>query len=109
MDQQAIITLAFAVFALALKPNMAKYSVLMNEDGGMVDDLIVTKLTDNKYFAVVNGACKDKDIKWMQSHMPQNVMMVHHENRALIALQGPQSENVSVSYTHLTLPTILLV
>ena len=77
-----------------LKPNVAKYTVLMNEEGGMVDDLIVTKLTDNKYFAVVNGACKDKDIKWMQSHLPQGVMMVHHENRALIALQGPQSESV---------------
>jgi aminomethyltransferase len=77
-----------------LKPNKAKYSVLMNDEGGMVDDFIVTKLNDNKYFSVVNGACKDKDIKWMQSHMPADLMMVHHEARALIALQGPQSEVV---------------
>ena len=77
-----------------LKPNKAKYTVLMNDDGGMVDDLIVTKLNDSKYFAVVNGACKDKDIKWMQSHMTADVMMVHLETRALIALQGPEAESV---------------
>lgn len=77
-----------------LKPNVAKYSVLMNDDGGMIDDLIITKLSDTKFFVVVNGACKDKDIKWMQQHQPQGVMIVHHENRALIALQGPKSEQV---------------
>ena len=77
-----------------LKPNVAKYTVLMNEDGGMVDDLIVTKLDDNKYFLVVNGACKDKDLKWMHEHMSDNVMIVHHQTRALIAVQGPQSESV---------------
>lgn len=77
-----------------LKENVAKYTVLMNENGGMIDDLIVTKLSDTKFFIVVNGACKDKDIKWMQQHLPQGVMMIHYENRALIALQGPESESV---------------
>ncbi len=76
-----------------LKDNVAKYSVLMNEEGGMIDDLIVTKLSETKFFAVVNGACKDKDIEWFQKHQPQGVMMVHHENRALIALQGPKAES----------------
>lgn len=77
-----------------LKENVAKYTVFTNEDGGMVDDLIVTKRGDNNFFLVVNGACKDKDLKWMEQHLPQGVMMVHHENRALIALQGPKSEEV---------------
>lgn len=75
-----------------LKEGVAKYTVLMNEDGGMVDDLIVTRVGENKFFAVVNGACKDKDIAWFQDHLPQGVMMVHHEARALIALQGPKAE-----------------
>ncbi len=78
----------------SLKPNVAKYTVLMNEQGGMIDDLIITKLSDTKFFAVVNGACKDKDLNWMQRHLPQGVMLVHHENRALIALQGPKAEAV---------------
>ena len=77
-----------------LKENVAKYTVLMNDDGGMVDDLIVTRLSDTKFFAVVNGACKDKDIEWMTSHMPDNVTMTHMEDSALIALQGPKAEAV---------------
>ena len=77
-----------------LKDNVAKYSVLMNDEGGMVDDLIVTRLGETKFFAVVNGACKDKDIAWMESHLPDNVTLTHLEDRALIALQGPKSENV---------------
>ena len=76
-----------------LKENVAKYSVLMNEEGGMIDDLIVTRLGETKFFAVVNGACKDKDLAWLQKNQPQDVMITHHENRALIALQGPKSEN----------------
>ena len=48
----------------------------MNEDGGMVDDLIVTRLGETKFFAVVNGACKDKDIAWMKSHMPDDGHLV---------------------------------
>ena len=77
-----------------LGDNVAKYSVLMNEDGGMIDDLIVTKLSDSKFFAVVNGACKDKDIAWFKKHLPADITLTHHENRALIALQGPKSEKV---------------
>ena len=74
--------------------NVAKYTVLTNEDGGMVDDLIVTRISENRYFAVVNGACKDKDIDWMREHLPMGLMLIHHEDRALIALQGPKSETV---------------
>lgn len=77
-----------------LDNNVAKYSVLMNEDGGMIDDLIVTKLSDTKFFAVVNGACKDKDIAWFKKHLPQNITLTHHEDRALIALQGPKAEKI---------------
>lgn len=77
-----------------LKEGVAKYTVLMNDDGGMVDDLIVTRLADNKFFAVINGACKEKDIEWMQKHLPSGVMIAHLESRALIALQGPKAEQV---------------
>lgn len=74
--------------------NIAKYTVLTNNEGGIIDDLIVTKLSDTRYFLVVNGACKDKDIAWMREHLPSGLMMVHHEGRALIALQGPKAETV---------------
>ncbi len=77
-----------------LKPNHCKYSVLTNEEGGIVDDLIITKIDDTKFTAVVNGACKDKDIAWFEQYLPENIMMTHHEDRALIALQGPKAEAV---------------
>ena len=77
-----------------LHEGQAKYSVLMNEDGGMIDDFIVTKISDAEFFAVVNGACKDKDIAHFQSHLPEGITLTHHEDRALIALQGPSSEHV---------------
>lgn len=77
-----------------LKDNAAKYSVLMNEDGGMIDDLIITRLGDEKFFLVVNGACKDKDMEWMRARLPDGVTLTHLTDRALIALQGPAAEQV---------------
>jgi len=78
----------------ALKSGAAKYSVLMNAQGGMIDDLIITRIDDEKFFLVVNGACKDKDIEWISQNLPQGVMLVHLADRALVALQGPSSEKV---------------
>lgn len=77
-----------------LKPNSCKYSVLTNEEGGIVDDLIITKISDTKFTAVVNGACKDKDVAWLEQYLPENIMITRHEDRALIALQGPKSETI---------------
>lgn len=77
-----------------LKEGVAKYSVLMNEQGGMVDDLIITRVAGNKFFVVVNGACKDKDIEWMRARLPTGVTLTHLTDRALIAIQGPTAERV---------------
>lgn len=76
-----------------LKENKSKYTVLTNEEGGIIDDLIVTRLSDNKFYAVINAGCKDKDIAWIKSHLPQGVMMVHYEARSLIAVQGPKTQS----------------
>jgi aminomethyltransferase len=78
----------------AMKDNVAKYTVLTNEEGGMVDDLIVTRLSENKFFAVINAGCKDKDIEWIKSHLPENITLTHFEDRALIAIQGPKTEDI---------------
>lgn len=77
-----------------LPDGRAKYSVLTNEKGGTVDDLIVTRLGPERFFAVVNAGCKDKDIPWMQSHLPDDAEMDVWFNRGLIALQGPDAEKV---------------
>lgn len=72
----------------------AKYSVLTNETGGIIDDLIITRMGDDRFFAVVNAGCKDKDIAWMQSHLSDDVRLDHLQDRALLALQGPDAETV---------------
>ena len=77
-----------------LAPYKAKYTVMTNAQGGVVDDLIVTKITDTKFFIVINAGCKDKDLAWMQSHLPANATMKTLDDRALIALQGPKAEAV---------------
>ena len=72
----------------------AKYTVLTNHQGGIVDDLIVTKRGDNDFFAVINAGCKDKDIAWIKENLPDSVDLTILDDRALIALQGPQAETV---------------
>ena len=76
------------------KNGRAQYTVLTNEKGGIVDDLIITRLEENKFFIVLNAGCKEKDMDWIKSHMPDSVQLTYLDDRALIALQGQQSETV---------------
>ena len=75
-----------------LGENVAKYTVLTNAEGGIIDDLIVTRLGPDRFFAVINAGCKDKDIAWMRQNLPGGVTLTHLEDRALLALQGPKAE-----------------
>jgi aminomethyltransferase len=76
------------------KTGRAQYTVLTNENGGIIDDLIVTRLGEDKFFAVINAGCKDKDIAWIKKHLPGHLKFEYWQDRALIAVQGPQAENV---------------
>ena len=78
-----------------LETNQARYSPMCNEHGGVVDDLIVYKEHDCKYFIVVNAANKDKDFTWMQKHAFGHVEFKDVSSEyAQLALQGPNSENI---------------
>ena len=76
----------------ALPHGRAKYTVMTNEKGGIVDDLIITRLGDRKFFAVINAGCKDKDLAWIRQHLPADVRLTTLDDRVLIALQGPLAE-----------------
>lgn len=71
---------------------VAKYTVMTNDAGGIVDDLIITRVNDTKFFSVINAGCKEKDIAWMIDHLPNNVKLTRLDDRALLALQGPKAE-----------------
>jgi aminomethyltransferase len=71
-----------------------KYSVLTNERGGIIDDLMITHAMDNAYHFVLNAGCKDKDMAWIQSHCPADTKFIYFDEWALLALQGPRAETV---------------
>ncbi|MAF98688.1 MAG: glycine cleavage system protein T [Micavibrio sp.] len=74
--------------------NKTKYTVLTNEDGGIIDDLMITRTDENEFNFVLNAGCKDKDIAWIKQHMPQSCKFQYHDDWALLALQGPKAEIV---------------
>jgi aminomethyltransferase len=76
-----------------LKPGRIRYTMFTNEDGGILDDLMITK-RDNDMFMVVNAACKEQDIAHMRAHLPDHLKLNELTDRALIALQGPMAATV---------------
>ena len=72
-----------------------RYSVLCNEEGGCVDDLIVYKLNEEVYLLVVNAANTDKDREWIKSHIKGDVKFSDiSETVGQIAVQGPKSKEL---------------
>jgi aminomethyltransferase len=81
----------------ALKPGRIRYSMLLNESGGIIDDLMVTNVSqgeDEAYYMVVNGATKHGDIENLTARLPGSVRLEHLTDRALLALQGPRAYEV---------------
>jgi aminomethyltransferase len=70
-----------------------RYALFTNERGGVMDDLMVTNAGDH-LFVVVNAACKDQDIRHMRENIGNDVEIEVLEDRALLALQGPQAAAV---------------
>ena len=84
------------IFPLDLKKlnlNQSKYSFLMNDEAGIYDDLIITRIKDG-YLIILNAACKDQDFKIIKEKLDNNYEMTLNENLSLIAIQGPDAKNV---------------
>ncbi len=69
-----------------------KYSLLLNEEGGIIDDLMATRRGED-FYIVVNGATKYGDIEYMRARLGE-VMIDHMREQALLALQGPRAAEV---------------
>ncbi len=69
------------------------YALLTNDAGGVRDDLIVTRWGDDSFFLVINAACKEDDIAYLREKLP-GLQIEVMEDRALLALQGPQARAV---------------
>jgi aminomethyltransferase len=77
----------------ALPINKQAYGVLTNELGGIIDDLIVTRWSDDEFFLVINAGCKEGDIAHMQANL-QDVKITPLPTQALVALQGPKARAI---------------
>jgi aminomethyltransferase len=87
-----------------IKRGMAQYNLLCNDDGGIVDDLIVY-WSDEAFFVVVNASNREKDLTWMRGHAPAGVQIEDQTfELALIALQGPKAEELMPSSALQDLP-----
>lgn len=69
-----------------------RYAVLLNEAGGIVDDLIVTRLERDRFSLVVNASRRAADLAHLESLLPPDLAVRLDEDRALLALQGPAAE-----------------
>ncbi|MEP3227021.1 MAG: glycine cleavage system aminomethyltransferase GcvT [Parasphingorhabdus sp.] len=96
----------------ALAVGKIRYTLLLAQDGGILDDLMVTNTGRNLYL-VVNGATKHDDIAYFEAQLPSGVTLSHLEDQALLALQGPKANealsklNISPMQPEWPLPTDL--
>lgn len=82
-----------------LKPARMRYSLLLSDNGGILDDLMISNLTaanpfevgEGDLYMVVNGATKWDDLGYLREHLADEVTINHLEDRALLALQGPKA------------------
>lgn len=90
--------------ASKLVDGKAQYSCLPNNDGGIVDDLIVYKIADNHYMLVVNASNIEKDWNWISSHNDLGVEMINaSDDYSLLAIQGPKAAEAMQSLTSIDL------
>lgn len=84
---------------LNLKPAQQRYTQLLNEQGGTIDDLMVTRCAkrDGVLFLVVNAARKDLDYAHIAARLPSQVRLQPMPERALLALQGPVAKDILAS------------
>jgi aminomethyltransferase len=93
--------------ASVLTDGKAQYSCLPNNDGGIVDDLIVYRIDEKTYMLVVNASNIDKDWNWISKHNTKDVEMHNiSEKTSLLAIQGPKAIDTLQKLTDVKLADI---
>lgn len=80
---------------LSLRPGQQRYSQFLNEEGGTLDDLMITRtMTEGRLYLVVNAGRKEDDYGWLAQHLAPGVTLTRRDDLSLVALQGPKAEEV---------------
>lgn len=87
---------------VGLERGAMRYTQLLNAEGGIVDDLMVTRPAppddEGKLLLVVNAACKNGDFALLRDKLPGTVSLTVQDDKALLALQGPAAERVAATW-----------
>ncbi|MFC0296942.1 glycine cleavage system aminomethyltransferase GcvT [Geobacillus jurassicus] len=90
-----------------LRPGRAQYTLMCNENGGTVDDLLIYQKAEDDYLLVVNAANTEKDFAWLSEHNDEGVELQDvSAETAQLALQGPAAERVLQRLTDFDLSTL---
>ena len=81
-----------------LKSGAQKYTVLTNDEGGIIDDIIITRI-ESGLMLIVNAACKDKDFAYLKSRLSGRCEFKELPDQALFALQGPTAATVMARFS----------
>ncbi len=89
-----------------LAPGQGQYTLMLNEKGGVIDDLIAYRTGESAYFLVVNASMIDEDLAWLQQHLPADVSLENESPQwAGMAVQGPASaDTFAKAFPNETLP-----
>ena len=93
-DAAAAFETLMPVDVVGLAPGKQRYGLLLNDDGGILDDLMFFNEGNDSLFVIVNGACKVADIAHIQARIGQRCLVAPLPDQALLALQGPQAAAV---------------
>jgi aminomethyltransferase len=84
-----------------------QYTLLCTPQGTTIDDLLVYRLSNERFMLVVNAANIEKDLVWLEQHRPADVQLVNRsEEYFLLALQGPKAETILQSFLSFDLSTL---
>lgn len=94
--------------AAKLFDGRVQYSCLPNNDGGIVDDLLVYRIGEEEYMLVVNASNMEKDWNWISAHNTAGVEMVNiSDDTSLMAVQGPKAAEALQSLTSIDLQSMV--
>ncbi len=92
-DVAAALETLVPIDVIDLPLNKQRYAVFTNEQGGILDDLMISNMGDS-LFVVVNAACKQQDVAHLRAHLAGRCQITELTDRALLALQGPAAAEV---------------
>ncbi|WP_374608063.1 glycine cleavage system aminomethyltransferase GcvT [Diaphorobacter nitroreducens] len=93
-DAAAAFETLMPVDVVDLPVGKQRYGLLLNDEGGIIDDLMFFRMAQGELFVIVNGACKVGDIAHIQERIGQRCQVIPMPDQALLALQGPQAAAV---------------